>query len=65
MRVDVYPTKDGQPVNDLTRDDFEVVEDKTPQRIEQFEQVQIRAASTPTTSTSTVPTASAGRSSTP
>jgi VWFA-related protein len=44
VRVDVYPTKDGQPVNDLTRDDFEVVEDKTPQRIEQFEQVQIRAA---------------------
>jgi VWFA-related protein len=44
VRVDVFPTKDGQPVNDLTRDDFEIVENKTPQRIEQFEHVQIRAA---------------------
>jgi VWFA-related protein len=40
--VDVYPTKDGAPVTDLTQADFEVVEDKAPQKIEQFEHVNIR-----------------------
>jgi VWFA-related protein len=42
VRVDVYPTKDGMPVTDLTQDDFEVVEDRAPQKIEQFEHVVIR-----------------------
>ena len=28
VRVDVYPTKDGQPIPDLTKDDFEILEDK-------------------------------------
>ena len=44
VRVDVYPTKDGAPVTDLTQQDFEVLENGTPQKIEQFERVQIRAA---------------------
>src|SRR5216684_5935126 len=44
VRVDVYPTRDGAPVVDLRQDDFEVLEDKAPQKIEQFEHVTIRAA---------------------
>src|SRR5256885_7730303 len=43
VRVDVFPTKDGVPVVDLAAADFEVVEDKAPQKIEQFERVVIRA----------------------
>ncbi|MBZ5559712.1 MAG: VWA domain-containing protein, partial [Acidobacteriia bacterium] len=42
VRVDVYPTKDGVPVTDLTQDDFEVLEDRVPQKIEQFERVLVR-----------------------
>src|SRR5438874_905065 len=42
VRVDAYPTKDGAPVADLTRDDFEIAENGAPQRIEQFEHVVIR-----------------------
>jgi VWFA-related protein len=34
IRLDVYPTLHGQIVSDLTRDDFEVVEDGTPQAID-------------------------------
>src|SRR5436190_2762704 len=44
VRVDVFPTRDGMPVTDLTAADFELVEDKAPQKIEQFERVVIRAA---------------------
>lgn len=44
VRVDVLPTKDGAPVTDLTRNDFEVLESGTPQTIEQFEHVVIRGA---------------------
>ena len=44
VRVDVFPTKDGAPVTDLKAEDFEVVEDRAPQKIEQFERVVIRAA---------------------
>ena len=42
VRVDVFPTKDGTPVADLTQDDFEVLDERVPQRIEQFEHVVIR-----------------------
>jgi len=42
IRVDAYPTKDGAPVTDLTQDEFEILEDRTPQTIEQFERVNIR-----------------------
>jgi VWFA-related protein len=44
VRVDVFPTKDGVPVTDLRQDEFEVLEDRAPQKIEQFEHVVIRAA---------------------
>ncbi len=43
VRVDVYPTRDGAPVTDLTAADFEIVEDKAPQKIEQFERIFIRS----------------------
>jgi VWFA-related protein len=42
VRVDVYPTADGVPVADLTRDDFEVLEDNRPQAVTAFEHVTIR-----------------------
>ena len=44
VRVDVYPSKDGAPVTDLRQEDFEVVENGAPQKIEQFEHVVIRTA---------------------
>ena len=44
VRVDVYPTRDGAPVTDLSQEEFEVVENGVPQKIEQFEHVVIRAA---------------------
>ena len=44
VRVDVYPTRDGQPVTDLRSEDFEVLEDKVSQKIDQFEHVVIRSA---------------------
>src|SRR6266851_6072663 len=44
VRVDVYPTRDGAPVADLRLDDFEVLEDKVPQKLEQFEHITIRSA---------------------
>ncbi len=46
VRVDVFPTRDGMPVADLTAADFDVTEDKVPQKIEQFERIVIRAAGT-------------------
>ena len=39
VRVDVYPTKDGQIVDGLLADDFEVLEDGVAQKIETFEHV--------------------------
>src|SRR5687767_13310783 len=42
VRVDVFPTRDGVPVADLQLEDFEVFEDKVPQKVEQFEHVVIR-----------------------
>ena len=44
VRVDAYPTRAGAPVTDLTRDDFEVLENGQPQTLEQFERVLVRAA---------------------
>jgi VWFA-related protein len=44
VRVDVYPTRNGAPVADLTKDDFEILEGGKPQAVEQFERIQIRAA---------------------
>jgi len=42
VRVDAYPTRNGVPVTDLTRDDFEISEGGQLQNIEQFEHVNIR-----------------------
>jgi VWFA-related protein len=42
VRVDVYPTRNGTPVTDLRAQDFEILEDKLPQKIEQFERVVVR-----------------------
>ena len=42
MRVDVYATKDGVPVQDLTAEDFEVSEDNTPQKVDSFEHIVVR-----------------------
>jgi VWFA-related protein len=44
VRVDAYPTHDGKPVLDLGAEDFEVLEDGAPQRIESFEHVVIQPA---------------------
>jgi VWFA-related protein len=43
VRVDTYVTAGGKPVTDLTIDDFEVLEDGVPQRLESFQLVQPRA----------------------
>lgn len=44
VRVDAYATRDGMPIADLTREDFEVLEDGAPQAIEQFERIAIQSA---------------------
>ena len=40
VAVDAYPSRDGKIVDNLTRDDFEVLEDGKRQSIEQFEFVR-------------------------
>jgi hypothetical protein len=43
IRVDVYATtRDGVLVTDLRREDFELLEDSTPQTIDQFSPIEIR-----------------------
>jgi VWFA-related protein len=44
VRVDVYATKGGVAVQDLTEQDFEVYEDNAPQKIESFEHIVINPA---------------------
>jgi VWFA-related protein len=44
VRVDVYATKAGAPVQDLTAADFEVFEDNTPQKIDTFEHIVVQPA---------------------
>lgn len=44
VRVDAYPTLDGQPVSDLTAEDFEIFEDGVPQKVAAFERVVVRPA---------------------
>ena len=44
VRVDVYATKDGAPVQDLKQDDFELFEDNTPQKIDTFEHIVVMPA---------------------
>jgi VWFA-related protein len=44
VRVDAFPTRDGVPLRDLAAADFEILEDGVPQRIENFEFVQVTAS---------------------
>jgi VWFA-related protein len=43
VRVDVYPTLNGRIVSDLTRDDFEILEDGVAQKVDSFVHVVARA----------------------
>jgi VWFA-related protein len=45
VRVDVFPTANGAPVTDLTQNEFEILDNGVPQKIEQFERVTVRSAS--------------------
>src|SRR5512140_680217 len=47
VRVDVYPTADGRSVGDLTRDEFEVLEDGVAQTIVTFEHVSVQTGTAP------------------
>jgi VWFA-related protein len=42
VRVDVYPTANGQPVADLGKADFEVLEDGVSQTVDTFEHIVVR-----------------------
>jgi VWFA-related protein len=42
VRVDVYATKDGVALQDLTADDFEISEDNAPQKVDTFEHIVVR-----------------------
>jgi VWFA-related protein len=44
VRVDVYPTAGGQPVQDLSVGDFELLENGAPQKIDAFEHIVISPA---------------------
>ena len=44
VRVDVYPSKGGQPVQDLQLEDFEVLENGTRQQVQAFEHVVVSPA---------------------
>ena len=48
VRVDAYATtRDGVPIDDLRRDEFELLEDRVPQTIDQFATVRIRGGGPP------------------
>jgi VWFA-related protein len=42
VRVDAFITRDGKPVTDLGLEDFEILDRGVPQKIAQFEYVQVR-----------------------
>lgn len=44
IRVDVYPTKDGKPVEDLRLEDFELLENGVKQQLRAFEHVVVSPA---------------------
>jgi VWFA-related protein len=41
VRVDMYVTRDGKPIEDLQINDVEILEDGVPQKIEAFEHVKV------------------------
>ena len=47
VRVDVFATKNGVPVEDLKAEDFEIAEDGDPQKVETFEFVKIQTGGDP------------------
>lgn len=47
VQVDAYPAANGRAVGDLTKDEFEVLEDGVPQSIVTFEHVSVAGGSTP------------------
>ena len=57
VRVDVFPTKGGAPVSDLTQADFEILEGGAPQKIEQFEHIAIQGAGSQDTRIEPIPAA--------
>jgi len=42
VRVDMYASRDGKAIEDLTREEIEVLEDGVPQKIDAFEHVKVR-----------------------
>ena len=42
VRVDMYATRDGKPIEDIQENEVEVLEDGVPQKIEAFEHVRVR-----------------------
>src|SRR5437762_3373502 len=46
VTVDAYPQKDGKIVEGLTRDDFEILEDGKPQKVDAFDFVRVEPALT-------------------
>jgi VWFA-related protein len=49
VRVDVFASKNGVPIEDLKAEDFEVSEDNAPQKVETFEHVKIEGGGDPST----------------
>lgn len=43
VRVDMYVTQDGTPIDDIRREEVEILEDGVPQAVESFEHVAVRA----------------------
>ena len=44
VRVDMYATRDGKPIEDLTVDEIDILEDGVLQKIDAFEHVKVRTA---------------------
>lgn len=44
VRVDMYATENGQPVEDIKAEELDLREDGVPQTIETFEHIVVRAA---------------------
>src|SRR5918995_6004739 len=44
VRLDMFATQDGQPVEDLRLDEVELLEDGARQQVEEFEHVKVRPA---------------------
>jgi hypothetical protein len=47
VRLDVYPTRDGKPIDGLRAEDFEVLEDGVPQHVTSFEHVIVASGAHP------------------